>query len=899
MPAVSDEKTIYLLDASGFLYRSFFAIQGLSSRGGEATGALFGFIRSYLRLIKEFNPKYVVAIFDAARSKEGRCAIYKEYKAHRKPTPPELVSQIHDAQLFCSLCSIPLLAIEGVEADDTIGSIAKWVKEVGMKACIVSGDKDMAQLIDDSIWIMNPHKNNVIIDAAKAKELYGIPPHQMRDFLAICGDASDNVPGISGLGPKTAISLLEQYGSLEAILENAATIGGKKGKTLQEEREIALISQKLVTINTEVPFEKCIDFFRIGPFEEEPLRAFLHEKSFHSLIDQLIDPSKQKSEQDSPQTTHKDTSETKYHTIDSEEALTTLLEKLSKHSQICVDTETTDIHVMSARLVGIGLGVDLNNAYYIPFKESYRAQLAPFFANKALSFYGHNIKYDLHILENAQMAIGSVCADTIISSYVLNAHERRHSLDTLVFNLFGIKKIATEDLLGKGKAQITMDFVPIKRISEYCCEDIACTIRLKAALDAQIASRGLEKLVNEIEVPLITILKDMEQTGIFVDKKILSALSCEVNDEISHLQEAIYQMAGKPFNLNSPKQLSEVLYIDLGIQPPRGTKKGKSQPSTSADILETLAMEHPIAQKLLEYRSVEKLRSTYIDTLPGEINAKTGRVHCTFNQSGTATGRLSCQNPNLQNIPVRSKLGLRIREAFRPQKDNYSFISADYSQIELRILAHVSEDEGLLEAFANNLDVHAYTASQIFHVPIEAVTDSMRHQAKAVNFGIVYGQQAFGLAQTLHIPVSAASAFIDAYFRRYKRIKEYIENAKESARKTGRAVSLTGRERLIPDINSSNGTIRAQAERLAINTPFQATAADIIKVAMIHVDSWLKQSPYKTRMLLQIHDELIFEAPDNELEAVSSGIQERMESVFDLKIPLIVKIAIGKNWAEC
>ena len=876
--------TIYLLDASGYLYRAFFAIQGLSSKGGEATGALFGFIRSYLRLIKDFNPEYVVAVFDAERSKEARTAVYPEYKAHRKPTPPELIQQIKEARKFCELANIPCLAIPGVEADDTMGSVAVWAKQIGMNAAIVTGDKDMAQLINEHVYIINPHKDNLRIDAEKAKELYGVPPHQMRDFLAICGDASDNVPGISGFGPKTAIGLLEQYETLENILAHASDIGGKKAATLTEQQEIARISQTLVTVNTSVPFEKNIEFFKLKSPDKEALSHFLKEKNFDSLLVPLLGEAE------------KHVSTSRSHTITTESDLEALLKRFSSSKQVCVDTETTDIHPMRAKLVGIGLAVDVLDQYYIPYKESYLPLLKPFFANSDIGFFGHNIKYDLHVLENAGMPIAKVSADTIISSYVLNAHERRHSLDSLAMSYFNKKKIATDELLGKGKNQITMDQVPVEKVSEYCCEDVEYTIRIKEVLDKEITSRGLERLLNEIEIPLIQVLCRMEEAGIYVDTKELAELSERVSKEIHELEEAIYEMAGKPFNLNSPKQLSEVLYIDLGIPAP---KKGKTQPSTSADILESLAPKYPIAQKILEYRTVEKLRSTYIDTLPLEINPKTKRIHCTFNQSVAATGRLSCQDPNLQNIPIRSELGQSIRQAFKPQYEGYSFLAADYSQIELRILAHVCEDEGLLEAFRNNIDVHAYTASQIFHVPLEAVTEQMRQQSKAVNFGIIYGQQAFGLSQALHIPIGAANAFIEAYFHRYPRIKEYIENAKKSARETGKAVSLMGRERLIPDINSSNAAIRAAAERLAVNTPFQALAADIIKMAMIRIDSWLTKSKLKTKMLLQIHDELVFEVPDEELEVVEKGVREHMEGVFALKVPLIVKIGIGKNWQKC
>lgn len=879
-------ESIYLIDASGFIYRAFFAIQGLSNRKGEATGALYGYIRSYLRLIEQYKPTYVAAIFDAPGGKDSRVAIYKEYKAHRKPTPSELIDQIVLAQEYCTLAGIPTLAVPGVEADDTIGSVALWAKNLGFDVFICTGDKDMAQLIDDKIKIINLHKDNLLIDAEKAKELYGIPPSQMRDYLAIVGDASDNVPGISGIGPKSAIQLLEEYTTLENILANADKIGGKRGTTLVQEKDIGLLSQKLVTIDTAVPFEKNLDYFKLKEGDKQKLWHFLQSKNFSSLLDMAECAPVEET--------------AVYHTIKSLPELDALVTKLSQEKTLCIDTETTGTNPHLASLVGIGLAANDKDAYYIPFngsmaRKDIKQRLAPLLASPQIGFYGHNIKFDLHILRRASLPITHIAGDTIISSYLLNAHQRRHSLDELALSYCGKKMIDIEELLGKGKNQITMDQVDIEKVSTYCCEDVIYTARLKQILDKEIQERNLLPLLD-LEIALIQVLARMEEHGIYIDTHVLKKLSQEVAKEIQNLQEQIYVMAEGPFNLNSPKQLAEVLFEKLAIRAP---KKGKSQPSTSADVLEGLSAEYPIAGKILEYRSLEKLRSTYLDKLPEDVHPETGRIHCTFNQSVAATGRLSSQDPNLQNIPVRSELGLKIRSSFRPQQEGWSFLAADYSQIELRILAHVCEDEGLLEAFRNNLDIHTYTASQIFHVPLETVTEQMRYQAKAVNFGIVYGQQAFGLAQVLQIPVSSAQSFIDAYFLRYKGIKDYIENAKAIARKTGKAVSLTGRERLLPDINSSNQMLKTAAERLAVNTPFQATAADIIKMAMINIDKWLIEHNSPAKMLLQIHDELVFEMPDSEIPTLSEQVKKHMEGVFTLKVPLIVKINVGKNWMEC
>lgn len=880
---------LYLIDASGFLYRAYFAIQGLSSKEGASTGALFGFIRSYLRLKEQFHPEHIVAVFDAERNKESRVKLYSEYKAHRKPTPDDLIRQILEAQEFCTLMGIPMLAVPGVEADDTMASVATWAKEERAQVFISTGDKDMAQLVDDSIRLINPHKDYMVIDAQKVEEQYGVPPSQMKDYLAIIGDSSDNIPGIEGFGPKTCVQLLKKYGSLASIYEHLEEIGGKKEASLKEQKEVAFLSQKLVALNMHVPFPKEQDFFALKAPDKPPLMQFLRKRNFLSLLklaedEKAIEPSS-----------------CRYHQIDSLQALSEMIKSLSHASEVCVDTETTATDPMRASLVGIGLGVTLDDAYYTPLngsipKDEVLKILKPFFQDPKRGFFGHNIKYDWHVLKNAGIDIAHISGDTIICSYLLNAHQRQHSLDELSLSYFGKRKIATSDLLGKGKSQITMDQVPIEKVSEYCCEDVECTVKLKGMLDQEITQRGLEKLLHEIEIPLITILAKMEQQGIFVDCEVLSKLSKKANQEIQRLQETIYQMAGEPFNLNSPKQLSDILFNKLGLPAP---KKGKTGPSTSADVLESLSISYPIAQEILEYRTVEKLRSTYIDSLPGEVHPRTGRIHCTFNQSVAATGRLSSQDPNLQNIPVRSELGQLIRSAFRPQEPHWSFLSADYSQIELRILAHLSEDPGLLEAFHNDVDVHAYTASEIFHVPINQVTDQMRSVAKAVNFGIIYGQQAFGLSQQLKIPVSSAASFIEAYFTRYKRVREFLESVKKTAHETGKAVSLTGRERLLPDINSQNMAIRSAQERLAVNTPFQATAADIIKMAMIKVDQWLTSSKTNVRMLLQIHDELVFEMPDDEIETAKRAIQAAMEGVFTLKVPLQVKIGVGKNWNEC
>lgn len=880
-------ESLFLLDASGFIYRSYFAIQGMSSRQGEATNALYGFIRSFFKLQHEFQFKHCCAIFDGEHSKQARTKLYSAYKAHREVTPPDLIMQMLEAEQFCHLMGIPTLALKGVEADDSIASVVEWGKHHAKKIFICTQDKDMAQLVDDKVNLLNQHKENLIIDPKKVEEIWGVRPDQIGDYLAIIGDSSDNIPGISGFGPKTAVQLLKQYGTLEKILAHAHEIGGKKEETLIQQKEDAFLWRKLVGLIYDLDIPKETEFYQLKNPNWEKVGAFFKEKDFVSLLKMV------------PHAEVKST--TKYHIIKTENELEELLKKLENKKSICVDTETTAEHPLRADLVGVGLGADVEDVYYVPVngeipKEKILRSLKSLFESPHHSFYGHNIKYDYHILLNEQITIKHIDFDTILASYILHAHQRRHSLDELTLEYFGKKKIATTDLIGTGKKQITMAQVPIDRVGQYCCEDVEYTLKLKILLEKELKSRGLESLFYDIELPLIPVLATIERNGMYVDVPFLHTLSGEVAHEIAKLEKEIFHLAGHEFNLNSPKQLSEVLYNELQIP---SAKKGKMATSTSADILESLVAAHPICKKILEYRSFEKLRSTYIDTLPSEVNPKTGRIHCQFSQSTAATGRLSCQDPNLQNIPVRTPLGQKIRHAFCPQNPDWKYLSFDYSQIELRLLAHFTEDEGLLSAFEQGVDIHTYTASQLFGVTMDKVTDEMRRKAKVVNFGIVYGQQAFGLSQELLISMKDAADFIDAYYKRYPRVKNFVEHVKHLARQTGKAVTMTGRERLIPEINSTNQTLRAQAERLAINTPLQGTAADLIKIAMLRVDEWMRHEKIQTKMIMQIHDELLFEAPQDEISLLEKKIPYFMENIFELKVPLIVQISVGKNWQEC
>ncbi len=890
-------KKIYIVDAVNFLFRSYYAIGPMTNLKGESTNALYGFIRSIFKLMNEFSPDYFAAIFDGPENKKSRTEIYREYKSHRTGMPEDLFSQLEEALHFCEIAGIPYLSVTGVEADDTIGSVARWMEKKDVQVFLCSSDKDLCQLVSDRIFIINPHKDNLLIDREKVKELFGVTPEQIVDLLAMVGDASDNIPGLEGFGPKTAAALLNEYGTLEEILAHPEKLSGKKRETLINDKEIALMSQKLATIHTDVPFPHEEKFFHLKTPDLEKVKEFYREMHFMSLLRELG------VEEESPAKggVVKAPMAQHYHLVDDEKTLFELIKRLEREKEICIDTETTHIRPMQARLVGIGLGVCPGEAWYIPLngalgKDKVLSMIKPLLENPKIGFIGHNIKYDLHVLLNENIGVQNVAFDTILASYLISPQTQRHNLDSLSLEKLGEVKIPIVDLLGKGKKQITMEEVPLDKITAYCCEDVDFTLRLKNLFEKDLKLLELIPLFEQIEMPLISILMWMERNGIYVDLKKLSKMSEELKSQLKELENQIHDLAGESFNINSPKQLSTILFEKMGIKPPKKTTTGYS---TAFDVLDSLKEEALIIKKIIEYRTLEKLRSTYVDALPEQINPVTHRIHCTFNQSVAATGRLSCQDPNLQNIPVRTKEGKEIREAFKPQKPHHCFVAADYSQIELRLLAHLSEDPILIKAFREGEDIHSYTAALVFGIPLKEVTPQMRYQAKAVNFGILYGQQAFGLSQQLGIDYKEAEIFIDTYFERYAKVKEFLNFCKESVRKTGRAVTLTGRQRPIPEIHSKNPAIRSSAERLAINTPLQGTAADLIKMAMIQVDAYLQHHPHAGKMILQIHDELLFETLDEKAKELASQVKSIMEGVFTLNVPLIVDISIGKNWGEC
>lgn len=885
---------IFIVDAVNILFRSYFAIGPMTNPKGESTNALYGFIRSIQKVIKDFSPKHFIAVFDGPDNKTKRTKIFEGYKKHREKMPPDLFQQLERAIEFCNLAGIPTLSVPGVEADDTIGTIARWAEKKGAKVYICSSDKDLCQLVSKHVFIVHLHKDNLVIDEAKVKEMFGVNPNQIVDLLAIMGDTSDNIPGLEGFGPKTASALLNEFGTLDALLAHPEKVpGAKKQEILKRDKEIALMSRQLAELDYTVEFPHEEKFFQLKPHEDAEIRAFYQEMHFLSLLKDLGG--------EKPKIEHEADEKVHYQLVNTLEELEELVSSLKKEKEICIDTETTSIRPLEAEIVGIGLSAHPKHASYIPFNGSLEPNqilecLKPLLENPHIGFYGHNIKYDLHVLQNVGIEIKNISFDTLLASYLLNPQNTRHNLDTLALEKLGKTKISIDSLIGKGKTQVTMREAPIDKVASYCCEDVDYTARLKKLFEKEIEAAGLGNVLEKIELPLLPVLARMERAGIFVDTEKLHKMSKELAHSIEVLEKKIFHMAGETFNISSPKQLSVILFEKMGIKPPKKTATGFS---TSADVLESLKDEAPIVHEILEYRTLEKLRSTYVDSLPLQINPRTHRIHCTFNQSVAATGRLSSQDPNLQNIPIRTTAGRKIREAFKPEKPHSSFLSADYSQIELRLLAHLSEDPVLIKAFLDGEDVHAYTASLVFDTPLREVTPEMRYRAKAVNFGILYGQQAFGLSETLGIDYKEAASFIEKYFERYKKVKEYLEFCKEAVRKTGRAVTLTGRQRPIPEITSKNPMIRAAAERLAVNTPLQGTAADLIKIAMIDIDAKLQEKSEWGTMILQIHDELLFESPDHEIEALSSYVKKTMEGVFKLKVPLVVDICIGKNWGEC
>ena len=883
---------LYLIDGNSYVYRAYYAIRGLSTSKGFPTNAIYGFMNMLLKIIREKKPDSIAVSFDSAVPTE-RHRIYEEYKAQRPETPRELVKQMPHIREMVSAFNIKIFEVPGYEADDLLGTVAKKAASEGMNVFIVTGDKDMLQLVGDGIKIYDPMKDR-ILDEEYVKERFNVGPERITEFMALTGDVVDNIPGIKGVGEKTAKELLSGFESLDDLLNNTNKIRKEKLRLLVSENvDLVRLSKKLVTIDTSVPLDIDIEEFRLREPDWPSLLALFREFEFGSLIKLIPSGISGK---------------ISYETVLSIERLEEIAASIGY--EFAFDIEATDRNPVTAGLVGMAICMKKRHAFYIPASHSYPGvpaqinkkdileEFFKIFEDEAIAKIVHNLKYDILILKQDGISVKGTLFDTMIASYLINPNKPVHSLEEVALEYLSYRKKTFMEVLGKKSSFLE---VSLEEATPYASEDASLSLELKEILFNKLRENNLENIYFNIEMPLVHVLADMEEAGVKIDTDTLKGISKELERELDGIQRRIYFLAGEEFNINSPKQLSKVLFHSLGFQP---RKKIKTGFSTEISVLEELAESHELPGEILNYRSLNKLKTTYIDVLPTLINPKTGRIHTSFNQTATATGRLSSSDPNLQNIPIRGEWGRRIRETFiaeagiESQREDNLLLSADYSQVELRILAHFSQDYGLIDAFKNNLDIHTRTASEILGIPIDKVTPDTRRIAKTVNFGVIYGISPFGLSETLSISMDDAKKYIEQYFNRHLGVKSYIERTIEEARNRGYVSTLFGRRRAIPEIKSKNSNIRQQGERLAINSPIQGTAADIIKIAMINIWKRLKGRGLKTRMILQVHDELLFELPTQELTTVKDIVKKEMEGAITLSVPLSVDIHYGKNWAE-
>ncbi|MEN9360140.1 MAG: hypothetical protein RL095_1675 [Verrucomicrobiota bacterium] len=1040
---------LFLIDSMAYIFRAFYAIpSNMHAQDGTPSNAAFGFIKAIEKILKDFKPTHIAAVMDTG-SKTFRNEMYPEYKANRKECPEDLKPQFELIQTYLKLRGIPVISLANYEADDVIGTLAKRATASGMESVICTGDKDLMQLVDDSTFICQTHKENLWVDAPMVKELMGVRPDQIIDFLAITGDSSDNVPGLPGLGEKSAIALLEQFGTLEEMLAHPEQITKKKQQeTVREKADLARLSKTLVSLSNDLPLPLTPAELVPGEADFDALRTWYGSMNFRAILNDLdkmlarqgtfdfaapakagaprpvlaplpeaiaaaancllrIDAFaasphqhellhlevlldgvardlldgdeklsglerlkakrgllKDKTVTLENASKHLDfpglcaawltqapelpaeqlelfdkmefdallklrisdiSSETvDYRIVRSRDELDALIAAIRAKGGACFDTETTGLRPFECSLVGLGFAMTPGQAFYVPLpnakarvvemdlfsslapqeegfafqlsREEILAAVKPVFADPALAFCGQNVKYDLEVLISHGIRVAKVDFDTLVASQVLHPSRFAHDLDSQALFAFNYRKIATDELLKSGRKTLTMDQVPVEQVARYCCEDVDFALRLRREHEAELERQNLSQLYRELELPLIPILTAMEEKGILLDPLALRELGVTFQTEIAEVEKRIHELAGEAFNVGSPKQVSEVLFGKMGL---KGGKKTSTGWSTDASVLETLAEEHEIAKQLLRHRSLSKLKGTYVDSLPGELNPKDGRVHTSFSQAGAATGRLSSSNPNLQNIPTRSKEGKLIRSAFIAAP-GCVFLSCDYSQIELRLMAELAQDPGLLEAFASGQDVHTRTAALVFGVEPDAVTKEQRYAAKAVNFGIIYGQGAYGLAKEIGVTPVEAKKFISAYFKRYPKVQSYMQQAAADASRDGYSKTLFGRRRSIPELRHSSAALRNAAERIAVNSPIQGSAADLIKLAMIAVDRELKVRGLASRLLLQIHDELLFEVPEAELDLMKEIIPPLMATAApQLKVPIKVDTALGKRWSDC
>jgi DNA polymerase-1 len=890
---------LILIDGSAVAYRAYFAFirNPLINSRGENTGAVFGFVNSLMKIIKEHKPDYIAVVFDTA-APTFRHKIHADYKATRPQMPSELIEQLPWINQAIDAFRIKTLRIEGYEADDIIGTLSERASKTGMETLLFSGDKDFFQLVRDDVKILHP-KDFAILDAAGVKERFGVLPEQVIDTLALMGDTSDNIPGIPGVGPKTAVGLMEEFGNLDKVLEEGPKKRkGKLAELLKEHADLARLSRELATIMTDCPLELKFDELKAREPDLGSLVPFLRRLEFKGMADKFAAPAAEN-------LFDKQTENAAYNykAVQTLKELDSILAEAGKEKEIALDTETTGLQVIEAGLVGISVSLKEGTAFYIPVGHTEGNNLpmsevlerfSRFFQSKT-KIIGHNIKFDRQILRNHGVKMSNLSFDTMIGAYLLEPGKRSYDMDSLALEYFNYRKVSITELIGSGKKQISFAQVPIEKAAPYACEDADFTLRLKSHLEPQLANLKLQPLMSEIEMPLVPVLGDMEAAGVRIDIDFLKELSQVYGRKMKEAEERIYKECGEVFNINSPQQLGKILFDKLKLASTRRTAKGGAR-ATSVDVLEKLAESHPVPRMVLEYRQLMKLKSTYIDTLPILVNRKTGRVHTSFNQTVAATGRLSSSDPNLQNIPIKTEEGREIRKAFIPGDTDRRILSADYSQIELRIMAHFANDSTMIKSFQAGEDIHRRTAAEVYGVDIKDVTPEQRRAAKTANFAIIYGVSAYGLSQQSELSLSESKDFIDIYFERYPGIRKYTEDIKEFARQNGYVTTLFERRRYLHDINAKSVQARQFAERMAVNMPIQGTAADMIKIAMIRIAE--KMLGMKSQMILQVHDELVFDAHDVEIDRLKDLVVREMEGAVKLRVPIKADVAVGQNWLE-
>ncbi len=909
------EHTMVLVDGSYYLFRAYHAIRDLTNAEGEPTNAIYGVINMMQKHLTEGGPDYFAIIFDA-KGKTFRNDLYADYKANRPPMPDDLVCQIQPLHDLIRAMGVPLLMIDGVEADDVIATLSRQAASKGIKTVVSTGDKDLAQMVNDRIHLINT-MSDVYLDPAGVEEKFGVQPEQIIDYLSLMGDTADNVPGVPKVGPKTAVKWLNQYGSLDEVIAHADEIKGKVGENLREFMPQLPLSRELVTLKYDVELDFTPEQLVISAPDNSALKEMYKRWNFRSWLSQLEEDSEEMSVDNKPETskittTATSSSEAKadpvYETILSTAQLDQWLSKLEKAALISIDTETTSLDYMQAEIVGVSFAVDENHAAYVPLQHDYAGapeqlpltstleKLKPLLENEDIKKVGQNLKYDLEVFANYDITLRGIEHDTMLASYVVNSIASRHDMDTLALNYLNIETIHYEDVAGKGAKQIPFNQVSIEVAAPYAAEDADIVLKLHRVLSSDLEEHiQLKQVYNNIEIPLLTVLARIERNGVVIDSDMLMQQAHDLTRRMQEIEIEAHNLAGETFNISSPKQIQTILYEKMEL--PILAKTPKGQPSTAESVLQELAEDYKLPQLILDYRSMSKLCSTYTDKLPQMVNPKTGRVHTSYHQAVAATGRLSSSNPNLQNIPIRTPEGRKIRQAFIAPA-GYTMVAADYSQIELRIMAHLSGDKGLLDAFAKGLDIHKTTAAEVFSVAIDEVDNDQRRAAKAINFGLIYGMSAFGLAKQLGVSRTEAQQYVELYFSRYPGVKIFMDNTREKAKEDGFVETVYQRRLYLPEINARNAARRQYAERTAINAPMQGTAADIIKLAMINIDNWLQESTIDAIMIMQVHDELVFEVANNELEPFIDEINARMSKNELLSVPLEVDIGYGNNWDE-